>query len=170
MPPFVRPVLLPPCAVPLVPFLCCTCCSVALGSGLLSIVGTYWLDVKKVQRQVQGKQFRLFKGMGPAMGAQAFRTGAPPPPRTRSAPHVPLCWARNAGRQQARKGENEQHGLLGVHRKRRMREPLEKVNGGARGRARVCVSCVSRQSCVCPVLVLCTTDRRLVPCWDMSLV
>eukprot|EP00667_Euglena_gracilis_P013393 EG_transcript_13818 len=44
-------------------------------SGMISIVGTYWLDVKKVQRQVQGQHFRLFKGIGPAMGSQAFRTG-----------------------------------------------------------------------------------------------
>lgn len=44
-------------------------------SGILSIIGTYWLDVKKVQSQVQGAHFRLLKGMGPAMGAQAFRTG-----------------------------------------------------------------------------------------------
>eukprot|EP00668_Euglena_longa_P015470 GGOE01019554.1.p1 GENE.GGOE01019554.1~~GGOE01019554.1.p1 ORF type:complete len:323 (+),score=93.56 GGOE01019554.1:136-1104(+) len=44
-------------------------------SGMISIVGTFWLDVKKVQRQVQGQQFRLWKGIAPAMASQAFRTG-----------------------------------------------------------------------------------------------
>uniref|UniRef100_A0A7S1I4M4 Mitochondrial carrier protein n=1 Tax=Eutreptiella gymnastica TaxID=73025 RepID=A0A7S1I4M4_9EUGL len=44
-------------------------------AGVLSIVGTYWLDVKKVQRQMQAQRFRPYKGVGPAMGSQAFRTG-----------------------------------------------------------------------------------------------
>eukprot|EP00906_Rhabdomonas_costata_P026633 RCo037942 len=46
-----------------------------LFAGVVSILGTFWLDVRKVQRQIRGQQFSLVKGMLPAILSQAMRTG-----------------------------------------------------------------------------------------------